>query len=342
MTDSSAAPRAPVPVAVARALRQASVHPSVVRAKVVARNGEEVVCAIDIRTEMPATWRAAGQSPAGVKVVETVAVTFSALYPLSAPKVELRADFDRSHPHLNPTRAGTAPVPCLVAGSPRELIQTRGFIGLIEQLVEWLEKASALELISPAAGWEPVRRDHIHDIAVVDSAALHALVERKGGAVYMWRRYIHAHGEIGHYRLHVPIEPRPFGLNDARLFARRTFRSNEDSGVGLAIAAWAGKGSDGQLLLADRYRPEDVATLADLRARAADYGCLEFLEAKLKHVASRLIAQPIDIIVPIVVLLLPRRPYPLVGTGSVIETCGYVIEVSQGSDLLIPKRPFAC
>lgn len=337
MTASSAAPTAPIPIPVARALRQASVHPSVVRINIDACAGGEIACAIDIRTEMPATWRAVGQSPAGVRVVETVILKFPSLYPLSAPAVELRADFDRSHPHLNPARAGAAPVPCLVAGSPRELIQTRGFIGLIDQLVEWLEKASALELNNPAAGWEAVRRDHIHDVAVVDSAALHALVEPKGGAAYMMSAYIYTRGEIGHYRLHIPVEPRPFGPNDTRLFARRGFRPNEDSGMGLAIAAWAGRAPDGQLQVADRYRPEDVATLADLRARAADYGCLEFLDAKLNHVASRLTAQPIDIIVPVVMLLLPRRPYPVVGTGSIIETCGYLVEVGKGGDLLNPQ-----
>lgn len=337
MTDASAAPAAPIPIPIARALRQVSVHPSVVGVEIVDLAGDELVCAVDIRTEMPATWRAAGQSPIGVRVVETVKVTFPSLYPLSVPLIELRADFDRSHPHLNPGPAGAPPVPCLVAGSPRELIQTRGFIGLIDQLVEWLEKASALELNDPAAGWEPVRRDHIHDIAVADSAALHALVERRGGAAYMWTPYIYTHGNIGHYRLHVPIEPGPFGPNDTRLFARRNFRSREDSGLGLAIAAWAGKGPDGQLQVAGRYRPEDVATLADLRARAAEYGCLEFLDAKLRHVASRLTAQPISIIVPIVVLLLPRRPYRVVGTGSSIETCGYLVEVGKGDDLLNPE-----
>lgn len=338
MSDSDPAPKVPpIPISVARALRQASVHPSVLRAEVLSGSNDEVVCAFDIRTEMPATWRAAGQSPTGVRLIETVTLTFPLLYPLAAPKVELRADFDRSHPHINPGSADAPPVPCLVAGSPRELIQTRGFIGLIDQLVEWLEKASALELNNPAAGWEPVRRDHIHDIAVVDSAALHALVERKGGAAYLWSGYIHSQGGLGHYRLHVAVEPRPFGVNDTQLFARRNFSPKEDSGMGLAIAAWAGKAPDGQLQVTDQYRPEDVVTLFDLRTRAAEYGCLEFLDAKLKHVASRLKAQPIDITVPIVVLLLPRRPYPVVGTESIIETCGYLIEVGEGADLLNPK-----
>lgn len=337
MTDLSAAPGVPTPIPVARALRQAAVHPSVVGVKIIACAGDSVACAIDVRTEMPATWRAAGQSPAGVRVVETVVVTFPLLYPLAAPKVELRADFDRSHPHLNPAPANAPPVPCLVAGSPRELIQTRGFIGLIDQLVEWLEKASTLQLNNPDAGWEPVRRDHIHDVAVVDSTGLHALVDRKGGAIYTWSPYIYTKGNVGHYRLHVPIDPRPFGLNDTRLFARRSFRPNEDSGMGLAIAVWAGKKPDGQLMIADHYRPEDVTTLADLRGRAAEYGCLEFLDGKLKHVASRLVAQTIAFIVPVVVLLLPRRPYPVVGTGSIIETCGYLIEIRKGSDLLNPE-----
>jgi hypothetical protein len=328
-----------LPLAVARALRHARAHLSVERIEIIGGPEDEIACEIDIRTAMPAQWRVAGESPAGVRTVETVTFTFFPHFPLSNPRVELRDDFDRSHPHLNPVPKGRRPQPCLVAGSPREVIQARGFVGLIEQLVEWLERASTLDLNHPQGGWEPVRRDRIDDIVVVDSAALHALVDAKGGAAYLWCQYIHRDVGSGFYRIHCPVIPSVFRPRDTERFSRRRYQPDASSGQGITIAAWPGKGPGGKPLVADRYQPEDVETLGDLRARAKAYGCLDLFEAKLRHIANRLAVHPVGFTVPIAVFLLPRRPYRLAGTDSVIETCGYLIEAGSASDLRNAATP---
>jgi len=150
--------------------------------------------------------------------------------------------------------------------------------------------------------------------------------------------YLHAAEGQGFYRIDCPIDPKPFGPHDTKLFSRRPCGADEYVGSGVAMAAWAGK-ANGKPGIIDSYRPEDVATLGDLLTRAADYGCLPFLEAKLRHVASRLRAEPCGVVVPIAILLLPRRPYALVGSDSVIEICSYLIEVTAAADLEAPGTP---
>jgi hypothetical protein len=152
----------------------------------------------------------------------------------------------------------------------------------------------------------------------------------------MWTVYLHAMDGKGLYRIDCPIDPKPFGPHDTRLFSRRQCDPNEYVGSGVAIAAWAGK-VNGKPIVADTYRPEDVATLGDLLGRAADYGCLPFLEGKLHHIANRLRAEPCGVVVPVAILLLPRRPYAVTGSDSVVEICSYLIEVSTAADLEAPQ-----
>lgn len=320
------------PLAVTRALRQASVHLSVRRAEIVATHIGEWIVEIDIYTAMPAQWRAAGVSPAGVRLIETVRVRFDAHFPLSSPLVELRDDFDRSHPHLNPGPKDAPPQPCLIAGSVRELVQTRGFIGLVDRLVDWLEKASSLTLNDRLTGWEPVRRDHIDDFIVVNSHELHALTARTDGSVYLWTQFVVQGAEPRLYRIHCPVNPAMFGPRGPSRFDRQPFASDIEQGMGLTIAAWAPKKGK-RWHTVGQYRPEDVDTVGALLERAREYGCLRPLKQKLDHVAARLDADPLAISIPIAILLLPRRPYNLVGTASPVETCGYLIEVSRGADI---------
>jgi hypothetical protein len=142
-----------IPIAVRRALRLIEAHPSVVGVTADRIEGSEATLAVvEIRTELANAWRAAGVSPSGVRTVEPVTFVFTAGYPLGAPRIRLREDFNRSHPHIQPSRDGGRPEPCLVAGSPREVLRVRGMGGLFEQLVDWLDKAAVAQLIDPQHG----------------------------------------------------------------------------------------------------------------------------------------------------------------------------------------------
>jgi hypothetical protein len=163
-------------VAFGRALRLIAAHNAVVGVKPEPSSGAgDVRATVEIETQLPSEWRSADQSPSGVKRIEPISFRFGPRYPVYPPQIRLRADFDRSHPHIQPGSAEALPEPCLVAGSPRELLRSRGILGLVEQLASWLDKAAMVELIDSKQGWEPVRRDHVEDVLVAEGAWLKSL-----------------------------------------------------------------------------------------------------------------------------------------------------------------------
>jgi len=318
-----------LPVAVSRALRQAGAHPSVTAVTVGKHQDDWTLAEVTIRTELPAAWRAAGQSPFGVRRLETVSFIFWDDFPLTSPWITLRSDFPRYHPHIQPDKAGKPVRPCLVLGSPREVIQARSFIGLIEQLVVWLERAAALELNDPAHGWEPVRRDSIDDILVLNAPRARALVTPDGGSAFVVTTYLH-YPKSDFYKLFLGSEPVPIGPYLGK-FLKRDEDEGTPSGSGLALIAWAGS-TDGLPIGASLYLPETVENVGDLIDRAALYGCDAELSGALTSLRDALVAdQPADK-VPIAVVLLAKRPYNLVGADSPIEICPYLIEAAPGQD----------
>lgn len=322
-----------LPVAVSRALRQARAHPSVTAVSVGKRLEDWTFADVTIRTELPATWRAGGESPFGVRKLETVNFAFRDDFPLAAPWIALRSDFPRFHPHIQPDKAGKPVRPCLVLGSPREVIQARGFIGLIEQLVVWLERAAALELNDPAHGWEPVRRDSIDDVLVLNAPRAHALMTPDGGSAFVVATYLH-YPKSDLYKLFLGSEPVSIGP-----FLGKLLRRDEDegtpSGSGLGLFVWAGS-TDGVPIVASFYLPETVESVGDLLDRAALYGCGAELSGALTSLRDALVAEPPADPVPIAVILLARRPYNLVGSDSPIEICPYLIQAAPGADFADP------
>lgn len=320
---------------VLRALRLIEAHPAVVQVTAVRSTPDDgfIRATVEIRTEMANGWRAAGVSPSGVREVEPVSFTFSKSFPLFAPRITLRTDFNRSHPHLQPSSLEHDPEPCLVAGSPRELMRLRGMEGLLEQLVLWLDKAATAELIDPKQGWEPVRRDYLDDLIVADASWLTSLPTLDSRCVAFKADYYIA-GTGSAYRISLPkSDPVALGPKLADEWRYRSFQSGGRSGNTHALVAWSGKRPNGQRFIADRYLPETVATVDELLTRGGELGCREVLEAKLRLLTSRLSAAQLEAGLPIAVLLLARRPCEVIGTFSLIELCPYVIEIRGGDAL---------
>lgn len=334
MTNKAGRETAGLPLAVSRALKQAKAHPSVKDARFTRQSNGFTFAEISIKTELPGKWRAKGESPFGVRDLEVATVGFAADFPLSAPWIVLRKDFPRTHPHIQPGKPDQPVRPCLVLGSPREVVQARGFIGLIEQLVQWLDKAAELELIDPKVGWESVRRDTIDDIIVADAARLRGLVTATGGSLYSFGTYL-LEGET--YKLHCDLDPTPLRQGSIAIL-KRTEHKGYATGTGLLIAAWPGR-KGGKPIVAGEYLPEDVVTVGDLLTRADKYGCQAELEGKLKYARTELTARPTDSEFPLAVVLLARRPYNLIGADSPLEICPYIIEVAPGLDFLDPATP---
>ena len=101
-----------------------------------------------------------------------------------------------------------------------------------------------------------------------------------------------------------------------------------------ALVAWSGKLATGRAFVADRYLPETVTTVQELLARATELGCCDFLAPKLGILQDRISKAELRSGQPVAVVLLARRPFNVIGTGSPIEICPYVVEL-RGGDALV-------
>src|SRR6266536_1760284 len=90
--------------AVARALLLIKRHPevrSVAEPKFDETTGATTIDVV-FNVNLPSDWKSNGVSPFGVGEAELVRYVFPAAYPLDAPVVSLRPDFNREHPHIQP------------------------------------------------------------------------------------------------------------------------------------------------------------------------------------------------------------------------------------------------
>lgn len=313
-------------VAVARALNQMAAHPAVRSVRVTAT--EPVTTAqMLVDAGLPSRWKADGASPNGVRAEEPITVRFGAGFPATAPRFFLRPDFDRSHPHIQPRSAIGLPEPCISAVAPEELLRARGIHGLLDQLALWLERAARVELIAPTQGWEPTRRDCFDDIVVVDTAWLPTLPKRDAETRFFEAILSTFQNEAGTaYGIVALTSTTPLRttfMKDLAAHSRRT----------ICIAAWSGKLPSGQPFVAAQYEPETVTDIASLQARAHRLGCGPQLASSLQMLQSRLGAGRFGIPRPVAIIMMARRPCPVIGQGSIWELLPYIVEVSGGDDL---------
>ncbi len=115
---------------------------------------------IDVKVSLPAIYKAAGVTDKGVKSTEKVTLVFPDNFPTKAPKIYLRDDFNKDFAHINPIKEAVNP--CVYEGSMDELLQEPKWItALIDQVVDWLQKAASDSMINESQGWEPIRIDDI-------------------------------------------------------------------------------------------------------------------------------------------------------------------------------------
>lgn len=108
---------------------------------------------------LPSRFIKSGITKIGVKEKEDVNFLFTDSFPLKAPTIQLRDDFPRCFPHINPSKNKV--LPCIYAGDLSELLQQNGWMNeILNQLVDWLEKAASNDLMNYDQGWEPMRNDH--------------------------------------------------------------------------------------------------------------------------------------------------------------------------------------
>jgi len=326
-----------IPLVVGRALRLMAQHPNVLLLEEPIRNVRtgEVDVSVDIRLDLPSRWLAVGKSPNGVLAVEPVSFSFPLGFPLHAPHITLRKDFDRSLAHVIPGALHEAAVPCIYDGNLDELLQRAGIAALLNQLVFWLHNAAFQRLIDPRQGWEPVRRDSLSDIIVMNADVLRSRVNRNGGHQlfrFEYHRLSRASHEPG-------LRSGVLGTIGNRVVLNRSVLSNIfrkgffgkppiEFGSSVALFVWPGKRADGRPHIADHYYPETVIDQETLRRRAEEYGCDHSLRSGLNWLASTL--SGVDgFAFPIAIVLCARRPFHLIGSESALELCPYVLEIDS-------------
>ncbi|MFA6018755.1 MAG: hypothetical protein WC722_00730 [Rhodospirillales bacterium] len=280
------------------------------------------------RVSMPSRWLAAGRSPTGVLPVEPVILRFPSNFPLLAPKISLRMDFDRSHPHITPGSADKPPVPCLIEGRISEFMQVAGFVGVVNQISEWLNHAAEGSLIKPEQGWEPVRRDDVPHFIAADANFLRGKAD--GTERHHYIPFVYARWKLNDEEMvdgWLSKETTPISEKLVpRFFSEEAHNKHFSTGFSIALLVTPGKLPNGAMKQVGTYLPETVSTIAELRVRAEEYGCANALAGGLLHLSKSLAASGIrNYRFPIPIILMAARPYNLIGYSSPIELVPYII-----------------
>jgi hypothetical protein len=284
---------------------------------------------IRVRVNLPFAWSAAGHSPNGVRAIEPVTVHFPSTFPRHAPDFHARQDFSRYLAHVQPGSDDGPVRPCIFDGDTTELLHHAGLLALIDHLVDWYEKAALGTLIDPAQGWEPVRRDSIEHVLVINDEIIRALVTPKGGyalRVFTYHRitigkYSQLCGEIHNEQTKLSL----VGKNN-KVFQETAPGGPSVLGRTIALIVWPGSDIQGHVIVNDEYQPETVTDLAGLHARAATYKCAEHLRDGFGFIEGSLQGHQGEE-TPIAVILCARRPFHLIHSESSIELCPYLVHI---------------
>lgn len=301
----------------------------------------------EMEVSLPSRARAIGISETGVKAQERVVLHFPSSYPLKAPRIYLRHDFNRSLPHFNPMPGfgeGDLVAPCVYEGSLDELMHRcgDGLSEILNHLSEWLGKAAMDDLIDPDQGWEPIRRDDILGAIIFDAGKLRRIVESQpqGGAVFLGCTYAQNHLN-GRYWISRISEYDPGPMKAASLANILAFRRRfEDMEImaSVGIFAWPDVVLDGSTAaICGKYLPENVSNLEELFERADDYGCGQSLRSKLSELTWVCSCLNLSSF-PIFIILSALRPYPLIGETSRLELIPYAVEYSLEASMMGHKN----
>jgi len=319
--------------ALSRALLVISSHPSVVEVvtEEIDPSDDPVRLEFMIDVAMSNRWRAAGQSPNGVRRIEPVAFDFRSSFPRIAPELSLRSDFGRDKAHVQPwlTYDGR-PVPCIYEGLLSEFFFQQGIAGILNQTANWLEKAAAGALIDPEQGWEPTRRDRLGDYVIYDGDDLRGLVNNKPGHCFLECEYLRVEDGAETVFRHAQLNEKRIRFNRSNVNQLVTeYRGNVKGevwlGRGLALLAWSDAKS-----ISDTYYPETVSKLSELWQLADCFGCKEGLRNGLDWLQT--CSRSGNIVGPfgITIILCARRPFPIIGTSTTIEVMGYFADFLSG------------
>ncbi|WLE97908.1 MAG: Mov34/MPN/PAD-1 family protein [Candidatus Electrothrix communis] len=248
----------------------------------------------EIVVGLPARFTDTGVTKSGVRSVEPVTFRFQKEFPLKAPAILLREDFPRSFPHINPSQKEV--LPCIYAGDLSELLQQSEWMnGILNQLVDWLEKAASGSLINYSQGWEPMRNDSPAGYITYD---IYILLEfLKENNIHLKEiDYVERNGAIF-------VDPIASVMNGKKSI--------------LLVCQHPDK------LIQKNYLPNSIFTLGDLYDFATKIG-LKDLQITVEAVDSQYLKND-----KIFVSLAIHRPCRLINSESNVEVLNFVITRSK-------------
>lgn len=249
-----------------------------------------------------------GVSFTGVRSLEEVTLIFDEDYPCSAVSLRLRSDFPRDFPHINPSEKDV--VPCVFEGKVSELLQQpTGILGLVDQIVLWLNKAAVGGLMNPDQGWEYMRMDRL-----------------LGSIVFALSNFQDRYSSSGCLRF---VEISKIGKSSNPYFGIcPDFTIGAQALAGYTVSPCvfyvAPVGSVG-----DRYCPFTIDTYKQLKRFLREYVHAQSKDIRTIDSHCNTIDKGQKDLVFIVGV---RRPYHLIGTNSKLEFLGFHVDISKRND----------
>lgn len=314
------------------ALRELAGHQAVRSQLAVHQVEDRHMAVFDVEVSLPS--RAHNDvSATGVRRLETVYLVFPPDFPLRAPTPRLRTDFPSNFAHINPHRRGNLVPPCIFEGDLTELMHRFGIEKILDQLLDWLKKAAAGQLLDLEQGWEATRRGSPDTSVEFDADALAQSLPQDGSIMSLPSKMFQV-GTSRHLSLGPGEEPGSFSL-------RRVGSSEAWDGtapVFIACAPW----QNGQPRICSEYAADTVVDLPTLLERAESLGIAgDALRAALDRAIfqSRVLAPgagnwpwPGDFCLGVV--LAAHRPVHLIASHRTVEFVPYLVRIPRQ-----PHRP---
>ena len=171
-----------------KASKYAKEHPSVIHVSKIIKENDKQAFEATFQINLPGKYDLCKITANGIKKHEAVKFVFPNNFPFQAPEIILRDDFPRDFPHINPSM--TKVIPCIFDGSLDELLQQpKWFDHILDQITEWLEKASSNSLMDLKQGWESFRIDNANGLILFQKEPLIKEISSKSGVQFSIVRY---------------------------------------------------------------------------------------------------------------------------------------------------------
>ena len=253
-------------------------------------NKVSFIVSADLLVDLPARFLDAGMTNSGVCSIERISFVFTNDFPLQAPIIILRKDFPRCFPHINPSIKEV--LPCIYEGDLSELLQQSAWMnGILNQLVDWMEKAASGSLMNYSQGWEPMRNDQPAGLIIYDTYEILDLLKK---------RQIDSKGIFYENRNKLILTDSLCNPNKKKKSTLFVCRSTHIGTI-------------------NNYSPNKITNLTELYKYALDIGISD-----LKNTVENYDIQHLDEDKLFVILAI-KRPANLIGSDSDIELLNFIV-----------------